>query len=93
MWGVSLFQTSVAMLGMPELLVILTIVILIFGAKKLPALGDAFGKGIRNFKKGIEKGASDEDDEIDVTPVEKKAIDAESSSAVKDVKVEESVSS
>ena len=93
MLGVSFFQTSVAMLGMPELLVILTIVILIFGAKKLPALGDAFGKGIRNFKKGIEKGASEDDDEIDVTPVAKKAIDAESTTAVKDVKVEETVSS
>jgi sec-independent protein translocase protein TatA len=37
--------------GIPELLVILLIVMLIFGAGKLPAIGDAMGKTIRNFKK------------------------------------------
>jgi sec-independent protein translocase protein TatA len=37
--------------GIPELLVILLIVLLIFGAGKLPAIGDAMGKTIRNFKK------------------------------------------
>lgn len=35
---------------MGELLVILVIVLLIFGAGKLPQIGDAFGKAIRNFK-------------------------------------------
>ncbi|MFM2151667.1 MAG: twin-arginine translocase TatA/TatE family subunit [Pseudomonadota bacterium] len=38
-------------LRLPELLVILVIVVLIFGAGKLPQLGDALGRGIRNFKK------------------------------------------
>jgi sec-independent protein translocase protein TatA len=38
-------------LGMPELMVILVIVMVIFGANKLPELGAAFGKSIRNFKK------------------------------------------
>jgi sec-independent protein translocase protein TatA len=37
-------------LGLPELLVILFIVILIFGANRLPELGRGIGKGIRNFK-------------------------------------------
>lgn len=37
-------------LGMGELLVILVIVLLIFGAGKLPQIGDAFGRAIRNFK-------------------------------------------
>ncbi len=40
-------------LGMPELLMILLIVVLIFGASKLPLLGKGLGEGIRNFKKGI----------------------------------------
>ena len=49
--------------GIPELLVILLIVLLIFGAGKLPAIGDAMGKTIRNFKKAAAntdqaKGAS-----------------------------------
>jgi len=40
-------------LGVPELLIILLIVIVIFGASKLPQLGKGLGEGIRNFKKGI----------------------------------------
>ena len=37
-------------LGLPELLIILAIVILIFGANRLPELGKGIGKGIKNFK-------------------------------------------
>ena len=37
-------------LGIPELLIILTIIILIFGANRLPEIGRGIGKGIRNFK-------------------------------------------
>lgn len=37
-------------LGMPELLIILVIIILIFGANRLPDLGRGIGKGIKNFK-------------------------------------------
>jgi len=40
-------------LGMPELLVIMVIVLVIFGANKLPQIGEGIGKGIRNFKKGV----------------------------------------
>ncbi len=37
-------------LGIPELLIILTIVVLIFGANRLPELGRGIGRGIKNFK-------------------------------------------
>jgi sec-independent protein translocase protein TatA len=37
-------------LGIPELLIILTIIILIFGANRLPEIGRGIGKGIKNFK-------------------------------------------
>jgi sec-independent protein translocase protein TatA len=37
-------------LGVPEMLIILVIVILIFGANRLPEIGRGIGKGIRNFK-------------------------------------------
>lgn len=40
-------------LGVPELLLILLIVVVIFGASKLPQLGRGFGEGIRNFRKGL----------------------------------------
>jgi sec-independent protein translocase protein TatA len=45
-------------LGMPELLVILVIVLVIFGANRLPQLGEGLGKAIKGFKKGI--GDSDQ---------------------------------
>jgi len=40
-------------LGLPEMLIILAIVILIFGANRLPELGRGIGAGIKNFKSGI----------------------------------------
>ncbi|MCM8781977.1 MAG: twin-arginine translocase TatA/TatE family subunit [Candidatus Omnitrophica bacterium] len=43
-------------LGMPELLVILVIALLIFGAAKLPEIGRALGKAISEFKKGMKEG-------------------------------------
>ena len=42
-------------IGMPEMLVILVIVLLVFGAKRLPEMGSAMGKGIREFKKSIKE--------------------------------------
>jgi len=43
-------------LGVPELLLILLIVIIIFGAGKLPQLGKGLGEGIRNFKDSVKSG-------------------------------------
>ncbi|MBW2413410.1 MAG: twin-arginine translocase TatA/TatE family subunit [Deltaproteobacteria bacterium] len=50
-------------LGIPELLIILVIVVVIFGATRLPQLGKGLGEGIRNFK-----SATKQPPEIDVTP-------------------------
>ena len=41
-------------LGVPELIVILVIALVLFGPGKLPEIGSALGKGIRDFKKGFE---------------------------------------
>jgi sec-independent protein translocase protein TatA len=53
-------------LGMPELLVILVLVLLIFGASRLPEIGTGLGKAIRGFKKGVQDptdlGASSKSD-------------------------------
>ena len=49
--------------GATELLIILVIVIVIFGASRLPQIGEGLGKGIKNFR-----GALREPPEIDVTP-------------------------
>lgn len=50
-------------IGTTELLVVLGIVIVIFGARRLPELGSGLGKAIKNFKAGLSGK-----DEIDVTP-------------------------
>ena len=50
-------------LGTPELLIILAIIVLIFGAGKLPGLGGALGQSIKNFK-----NATRETKEIEVEP-------------------------
>jgi len=47
-------------LGIPELVIILVIVILIFGANRLPEIGRGIGKGIRNFKESIKDGTSNQ---------------------------------
>jgi sec-independent protein translocase protein TatA len=60
-------------LGLPELLIILAIVVLIFGVNKLPRLGKGLGEGIRNFKDSIRTGDADsEDREANADKVEPK---------------------
>ena len=49
-------------IGIPELLIILAIVLVIFGANKLPEIGSGMGRAIKNFKK-----ATSEPEEIDIT--------------------------
>jgi sec-independent protein translocase protein TatA len=51
-------------IGIPELVIILIIILIIFGTGKLPEIGGALGKGIRNFKKATKESP----EEIDVTP-------------------------
>jgi sec-independent protein translocase protein TatA len=62
-------------LGGPELIIILAVFVLLFGAKKLPELGSSFGKSIKNFKRGIDDAKaeddSDESAEADEEPVSK----------------------
>ena len=61
-------------LGIQELLVILAIVVVLFGARRLPEIGAGVGKAIKNFKSGVSG-----EDEIDVTPEKEKVTDGESS--------------
>ena len=57
------------MIGMQEILVILVVVLVLFGSKKLPEIGSGLGRAIQNFKK-----ASQEPDEIDITPKKEKQV-------------------
>ena len=47
-------------LGMSELLIVLAIVVLFFGGKKLPQLGSSLGESIKNFKKGMNEKDDDQ---------------------------------
>lgn len=55
--------------GLPEMIVVLVIILVVFGAGKLPEIGSAFGKSIRNFKK-----ASAEKDEIELNPKKESSV-------------------
>lgn len=48
-------------LGLPELLIILAIIVVLFGVNKLPRLGKGLGEGIRNFKDSIRSGGSEDE--------------------------------
>ena len=50
-------------IGLPEMLIIVLIIILIFGATRLPEIGRGLGKGIRNFKESVKDGSSDKKDD------------------------------
>ena len=67
-------------LGMGELLVVLVIVLLVFGANRLPQIGEGVGKAIRNLKRGLAA-----DDDIDVTPKDKQVPPKAAKSAKEEV--------
>jgi sec-independent protein translocase protein TatA len=52
-------------LGMPELIIILVIILIIFGAGKLPQIGEGMGKAIRNFKNATSDKEQKEPQKID----------------------------
>ena len=64
-------------LGVQELLIVLVIILILFGATRLPEIGRGIGQAIKNFKK-----ATSEPDEIDVTP--KKNVSQQSDKEVND---------
>ena len=67
-------------LGGPELIILLLVVVLLFGAKKLPELGSSVGKSIKNFKRGIDDASADDDDADEATAVR---VDADEESVSK----------
>jgi sec-independent protein translocase protein TatA len=52
-------------IGMPELIIILVIILIIFGAGKLPEIGGGMGKAIRNFKKATNETKKEGTDKIE----------------------------
>ena len=62
-------------LGLPEILIIVLLVVVIFGARRLPEVGAGLGRAIKNFKAGVTGK-----DEIDVTPKKEEVTEGKSSS-------------
>jgi sec-independent protein translocase protein TatA len=62
-------------MGPTELLIIAGIVVLLFGASRLPKLGKSAGQGIRGFKDGLKEGAADEPDKA--LPEKTRKVEAE----------------
>ncbi len=56
-------------IGAPELIVILVVALVIFGPGKLPEIGSALGKGVRDFKKAFD-GAEDEIKKVEATKID-----------------------
>jgi sec-independent protein translocase protein TatA len=57
-------------LGFSEILLLMVIFLLVFGAKRLPEIGSAMGKGIREFKKSMREVTDEIDRPVTPTPVE-----------------------
>lgn len=62
---------------MGELLIVLMIVLLVFGASRLPQIGEGLGKAIKGLKRGLNS-----DDEIEITPRDKQVSEASSAKKV-----------
>jgi len=53
-------------LGAPELIIIALVILLLFGATRLPKLGKSMGQSIRGFKQGLNEDTGDDDEIVDV---------------------------
>jgi sec-independent protein translocase protein TatA len=63
-------------IGMTELLIVVGILVLLFGASRLPKLGKSAGQGLRGFKDGLQEGVKDDPDEKKIEGEETKTVEA-----------------
>lgn len=66
-----IFPALLGPLGLPEILLILFIVLLLFGPKKLPQLGKSLGETVKELRKAQERDEDEEEEEEEVKKVEK----------------------
>jgi sec-independent protein translocase protein TatA len=71
-------------IGWQELVIVLLIVLVVFGAGRLPQIGEGLGKAIRNLKRSLKT-----EDEIEVTPKENRVEESSGAKRVKDEDVSE----
>ena len=71
--------------SMPELLIVLAIVVLLFGAKKIPDLAKGMGKGIKDFKKAIKE---DEEEPKEIATKEEPKVETSTEAKIEEKKSE-----
>jgi len=82
-------------LHMPELIIILVVALLIFGPKKLPEMGSAIGRSIKEFRKGVNEISQPKEEEKEVVEVRKasplESIERENASKQSDFEIPKAV--
>jgi sec-independent protein translocase protein TatA len=73
-------ESTMGNIGWPEILLVLLVVLLLFGATRLPQLGRSMGQGIRGFKQGLKEDPPADDE---VEPADDKAAEAEPAASEK----------
>jgi sec-independent protein translocase protein TatA len=68
-------QFAILDLSTPDLLIILAIIVLLFGAKRLPELSRSLGSSARELRKGLQGDEKENKEIVSVTPSENKALD------------------
>lgn len=68
--GMEILPFAIFGLGTPELIIIAVVLILLFGARRIPDLGKSVGQGIRNFKKGLSDSEEEEETDEDAKRIE-----------------------
>jgi sec-independent protein translocase protein TatA len=80
-------------MGMPELLIILAVVLLIFGPKHLPKLGSALGSTVKNLRAGLGSSDSEEETEEEIYESEEDSSSQAKAKAIEDVPVKKAAPS
>ncbi len=70
-------------MGVPELLIILAVILLIFGPKNLPKLGSALGKTVKNLREGIGDNKKDAEEDVVEEDVVEEVVEEEPEPAAK----------
>lgn len=59
-------------IGLPELLIVLAVVLLVFGVGRIARVGGELGKGVSAFREGLREGQEKEEEQLESSPAEKK---------------------
>jgi sec-independent protein translocase protein TatA len=79
-------------IGMPELIIGLVVILLLFGAKRVPELARGLGSGVREFKKGTQEGEVEDKEKKEEAKKDEEQLEASKSEHDDEIKLEEDAS-